>query len=196
MNWISKLRPPKNATAADLRQKQAESEAQVAALRALVAEMERQRGPLLLDGSAAEVKAAEAALAAARDELAAATAMAATLAERAQAAERDEALAGFRASVAEATAEAERIAAWLRNRYPALADELAQVAIQEQELKDRISSMVHDRQHLAEQHPEAIEIVLPVEPHTAVGGIYSFAQILRLPGYANGPKGYQAGGLL
>jgi hypothetical protein len=181
MNWLNKLRPAKGATAAALRAKLTETEVQAAALAARVADMERQRGPLLLDGTPAEVKAGEAALAAARDEAAAVSAMAATLAERAAEAEGAEKLAEYRAEVAAVQAEAAQLAEWFRARLPVLAAEIRTIAAREGEVCDRLTAVVFRGIALAEAQPEARDIPAPVEPFTAAGGTGRFASMLRLP---------------
>lgn len=181
MKFLERLRPSKNPTAAELRAKLAEAEAQAGTLAASVADMEARRGAMLLDGSPAEVTAAEAALAAARDELAAVEAMRAALAERAAAAETAEALASFRADVATARAEAEALAAWCRDRLPAMAAEMRAVVDRETNVCAAIITLSHRQRDLAERHPEASAIRLPEEPLTAAGGMGRLGEILRLP---------------
>lgn len=178
---FDRLRPAKMATAAELRAKLAEAEAQAGTLAAGLRAIEARRGATLLDGTPAEVKAAEAALAAARDEFAAVEAMRAALAERAAAAETVEALASFRADAATARAEAEALAAWCRDRLPALAAEMRAVVDRESAVCETIVTLSHRQRELTARHPEAAAIRLPEEPLTSAGGMGRLGEILRLP---------------
>ena len=141
MNWLNRLRPAKGATAAELFAKLAEAEQQAATLAGRVADLERQRGPLLLDGTPAEVKAAEAALAAAREELAALSVVAATLAARAANAGRAERVGALQAESAQLEAEASAIAVALHDEYPAIAARLAAMFRREFECADRVVAL-------------------------------------------------------
>lgn len=188
MKFLSALRP-RAASAAELRAKLDAAEHQAATLAAAVADMERQRGPMLLDAPPAAAKKAEEALAVARDELAAVRAVRDTLAERTVAAETAEALASLRADIADAAAEAAELVAWFRDRMPDAVSELVGIAEREAALCDRIRGLMFRQREIAETIPEASAIALPVEPFTRAGHMGRFAEIIRVPAIRGGKAG-------
>lgn len=113
---------PKAETAEALRASLEKTRTVAAEARARVEELERQRGDVLLNGAAAEVKAAEEALMAARMELERAEALMPVLEGRLATTERKEQRAALKAQVEEANAQAANVAALLRTRYVELAE--------------------------------------------------------------------------
>jgi len=180
-NILNFLRPSKDPTAADLREKIAEAESRLAPLAAEIDAAHRGRGDLLMEAGAEAVERLDADLAKKRRDLDLLQVMLTGLRKKLADVADKETSAALEAELAAFEAEGESLAAALAKEYPKLAAAIVALAAREQWMLKQYPAL-----HARLDQAQAAGMLLSREynlqlPVTRLGGIGQFTDNLRLP---------------